>query len=110
MCAGRRRRRGAHAHGRGARTGERERDRPMRRGVVIVIALTALIVAVIGFWYLRVGEAQRAPGVGQQGEALIGGPFSLVNQDGERVTEADFAGRYMLVYFGYTYCPDFCPM
>ena len=47
--------------------------------------------------------------VGSSGTPLIGGPFSLVNQDGERVTEANFAGRPMLVYFGYTYCPDFCP-
>jgi cytochrome oxidase Cu insertion factor (SCO1/SenC/PrrC family) len=39
----------------------------------------------------------------------IGGPFALVNQQGEPVTEKSFAGRYMLVYFGYTYCPDVCP-
>ena len=87
----------------------------MVRGIIIVAALTALMIAVVGFWYLRVEESQTAPegpatGQQQQGEALIGGPFSLVNQGGERVTEADFAGRYMLVYFGYTYCPDFCPM
>ena len=39
----------------------------------------------------------------------IGGPFALVNQDGRPVTEKTFAGRHMLVYFGYTYCPDVCP-
>lgn len=39
----------------------------------------------------------------------IGGPFALVNQDGQPVTEKTFAGRHMLVYFGYTYCPDVCP-
>jgi protein SCO1/2 len=39
----------------------------------------------------------------------VGGPFSLVNQDGKRVTEKDFLGKYMLVAFGYTYCPDICP-
>jgi protein SCO1/2 len=44
------------------------------------------------------------------GEALIGGPFALTDQHGKRVTEQDFAGRYMLVYFGYTYCPDVCPL
>jgi protein SCO1/2 len=32
-----------------------------------------------------------------------------VNQDGKRVTEKDFLGNYMLVFFGYTYCPDVCP-
>lgn len=41
--------------------------------------------------------------------ARIGGPFSLTNQDGVRVTDAQFAGRYRLVYFGYTFCPDACP-
>ncbi len=39
----------------------------------------------------------------------IGGPFTLVDQNGKIVTAADFRGRFMLVYFGYTYCPDVCP-
>ncbi len=39
----------------------------------------------------------------------VGGPFSLVNQHGEAMTEADFRGRHMLILFGYTYCPDICP-
>ena len=41
--------------------------------------------------------------------ARIGGPFSLVDQDGRTVTERDLAGRYAIVYFGYTFCPDVCP-
>jgi protein SCO1/2 len=43
------------------------------------------------------------------GVPQIGGPFVLVNQDGKTVSEADFKGKYMLIYFGYTYCPDVCP-
>lgn len=46
----------------------------------------------------------------EQGEALIGGPFTLIDHTGRTVTEADFAGRKMLIYFGYTYCPDVCPL
>jgi protein SCO1 len=43
------------------------------------------------------------------GTALIGGPFSLIDTTGRPVTDKDFQGRYMLVFFGYTFCPDVCP-
>ncbi|WNO53992.1 SCO family protein [Stakelama saccharophila] len=42
--------------------------------------------------------------------ASIGGPYRLVNQDGKTVGRDDFAGKYRVVYFGYTYCPDICPV
>ncbi|MEM9669511.1 MAG: SCO family protein [Pseudomonadota bacterium] len=41
--------------------------------------------------------------------AQIGGPISLIDTDGERVTEADFGDKHSLIYFGFTYCPDVCP-
>ncbi|WP_321487814.1 SCO family protein [uncultured Hyphomonas sp.] len=40
----------------------------------------------------------------------IGGPISLVNQAGEQVTEEAYKGHPTLIYFGFTYCPDVCPM
>lgn len=49
------------------------------------------------------------PTATQSGKALIGGPFTLTNQKGERVTDETFRGKYMLVSFGYTSCPDICP-
>ena len=42
--------------------------------------------------------------------ASMGGPFTLTDQYGRRVSDRDFAGKYRLIYFGYTFCPDVCPV
>jgi len=42
--------------------------------------------------------------------ARIGGPFTLTDQDGKTRTDRDFAGKYRIMYFGYTFCPDVCPV
>src|SRR3954447_19082113 len=51
------------------------------------------------------GKVEEPPLAG----AAIGGPFTLVDQNGRAVVDRDFAGRYRIVYFGYTHCPDVCP-
>lgn len=51
-----------------------------------------------------------APNCFKRSSDAIGGPISLVASDGRTLTEKDFAGRKALVFFGYTYCPDICPI
>jgi protein SCO1/2 len=43
------------------------------------------------------------------GRVPVGGPFELTDQSGHRRTDADFRGKLVVLYFGYTYCPDVCP-
>jgi protein SCO1 len=64
---------------------------------------------------MPVPAQNRAPSAGELmddlmwGRTPIGGPFDLIDQTGRRRTDADFRGKLVLLYFGYTYCPDVCP-
>ena len=79
----------------------------MPRRPIIVFALIVLVLAAgLGaFAFLN----RQIPGINGSGTALVGGPFTLTDQTGKRVSEKDFLGRHMLVFFGFTYCPDICP-
>ncbi|MEK0082971.1 SCO family protein [Benzoatithermus flavus] len=80
----------------------------MPRWLAAVLVALALIVAAALGWRFSIPSVQTT--AQQQGTVPIGGPFSLVDQNGRRVTDQDFRGRFMLVYFGYTFCPDVCPL
>lgn len=81
-------------------------QRGLKRGLIVVAILVA--VGALGFAvvsWLRPGAEQSA-GTGQ---VSIGGAFELVDHNGNTVTEKAYAGKLMLVYFGFTNCPDICP-
>jgi protein SCO1/2 len=76
-----------------------------QKRLLLPIAILALgLVALIGVVALILG------GSGEQGRvSSIGGPFSLTDQNGARVTEATYRGAPSIIFFGFTHCPDVCP-
>jgi protein SCO1/2 len=66
-------------------------------------------IAALALAACSASDPSRIPGCSVQTSDKIGGPFTLTSNRGERMTEESFKGRKTLVFFGYTYCPDFCP-
>jgi len=82
----------------------------MLRNRQALIPYLLLVAALAGgvLWH----ESEQVPGLGRvvtTGQADVGGPFQLTDQHGKRVSDADFRGRFMLIDFGYSFCPDVCP-
>jgi len=78
-------------------------DRGPQRPASFALAVAGLVVAVLllgaGVFIWLSGDAG----------PTVGGPFTLEDGNGQSVTNQAFRGKYMLVYFGYTHCPDVCP-
>jgi protein SCO1/2 len=71
----------------------------------LVLGVAAALAAAVGWMRFSSPPAPQ----GNLAGASIGGPFTLTNQDGGITRDRDFAGRYRLIYFGYSFCPDVCP-
>ena len=72
------------------------------RTVYAIIGLLVAVLLLAAGGYLFLSGSQPAG-------LTVGGPFSLIDGDGKPVTDQTWHGKYMLVYFGYTFCPDVCP-
>ena len=76
-----------------------------RRLTILAVFIGALVLGAV-LWRLVSPPAPAGPLAGSG----VGGSFSLIDQDGKVFTDKDLKGKYSLVYFGYTFCPDVCPL
>ncbi|MSP67138.1 MAG: SCO family protein [Alphaproteobacteria bacterium] len=75
--------------------------------ILLVVGVTVLVV-VLGLLGQTLWELHRTPTSAERGTPLIGGAFTLTDHTGRARSDTDFRGRHMLVYFGYSFCPDVC--
>ena len=85
-----------------------------RRTVLLFAGLCLVLAAVLAITTLVVvgGRDRAATGgqtVSETGQPSVGGPFTLIDQDGRPVDQTMLDGKWSLVFFGFTYCPEFCP-
>lgn len=79
------------------------------KGLLVTVGIGAIFV--IGMQYVKKEKQEAIDKQRRQelGKAAIGGKFSLVDHTGKPVTSEDLKGNWLLVYFGFTHCPDVCP-
>jgi len=87
----------------------------MARMILFSAFVAAISVATFagllgGQYASRFAKEPQQQVVEEEGGVLIGGPFTLTDQRGNTITEADLRGHWSVLYFGYTYCPDVCPV
>ncbi len=77
--------------------------------IITILALIAAIgVAILTLWAQNINKSNDDGSIVLP-KVKIGGAYNLIDHNGKRVTNLDFNGKYQLIYFGYTYCPDVCP-
>jgi cytochrome oxidase Cu insertion factor (SCO1/SenC/PrrC family) len=83
---------------------------PRLKRLIITIAIGLSLGAAIAFYEIKNPPNTQVPQpMMATGTASIGGPFKLTNHLGQKVTEKSWPNKYLLIYFGFTYCPDICP-
>jgi protein SCO1/2 len=80
----------------------------MKKSTLALLAAAFLLSSALAVGIVLMRTPNPGPYI-VTGKPLIGGPFTLTDHTGKRVTEKDFLGKLSLVFFGYTYCPDVCP-
>lgn len=87
--------------------------------IISLVAVSLFLLSLFIFWVLTSGQINLAKGADQFAEcrtsnalggSSIGGEFELINQDGKTVTDKDIFKEPTILYFGYTFCPDICPL
>ena len=98
----------------GAGGGPQRAKLAAKRGPITFLSLALVSVGLSGVLVYYQGEKERKTKqvmskVTTIGKAALGGPWILVDQDGIPRTDASYKGKYVILYFGFTFCPDICP-
>jgi protein SCO1/2 len=90
--------------------------KPTSKQLILVLSLiAAACLAVVGIWLGTIlpgthsSQSAVLSKTTRTGTAAIGGPFTLASTNGESVTDQSLQGKWLLIFFGYTFCPDLCP-
>ncbi|XP_048344366.1 protein SCO1 homolog, mitochondrial isoform X1 [Sphaerodactylus townsendi] len=95
--------------------GNKPREGPSKPGpvtwksLVITCAVGGGLLAVMKYFKKEKEDMLEKERKRSLGKPLLGGPFSLINHDGQPKTDRDYLGQWVLMYFGFTHCPDICP-